>query len=183
MSETNSDWKSISPDIEEEFSLKDDISIDKYNLEDEWKRQPYVIYRWAALLAEAEKQVEVIKNRLELERSNLDAKVRTNPSEYGFKDSKVTETAIARALSSNEGLMKTQNELIEARRRYGVINAAYQAINHKRPALENLVKLFLNNYYSEPYVPKEAKDISQDQTKAEVTKQLEGYKRRRFGTE
>jgi hypothetical protein len=79
----------------------------------------------------------------------------------------------------DKDFIEIQDRLIEVRRRHAVINTIFRAIEHKRASLENLVKLFLNNYYAEPHIPKEAKDAVDTNTKESINRQINETMRRR----
>ena len=53
-----------------------------------------------------------------------------------------------------------------------VLEIATRAFEHRKRALEHLTKLFLNNYYAEPYVPKKAEDAVHSKTRQEINEKL-----------
>jgi hypothetical protein len=171
-------WKEVDPKIEAEFNLKDDLSIDKYNLEDEWCNQPYLVFKWGVAVAEAEADLERAKNNLEVAKANLDSEIRKHPGNYGI-NGKVTETVIERVIITDKGIKNLQSEVVEAKRRYTIIMYASRGIDHKKYSLEYNTKLYLNSYYVEPYASKEMKGVSQEQTKETVKEQLNQSMRRR----
>jgi hypothetical protein len=158
-------------DIEEGDPFRNELSIDKYNLDDEWKRQPYLTFKWTALVAEAERRMDKAKTEREITRSNLDAAIRKSPTKYGL-ETKMTESAIQGIIITSNEFKEAEEKYVEAKRRYGIVVAASRGIGDKKAALENIVKLFLNNYYAEPYVPKEMHEKVQEQARDEQIDQL-----------
>jgi len=164
-------------DVTTNDSFAEELEIDKYNLDEEWKRQPYLCYKWTSLVAEAEKRLDDVKSRRDLCKANLDAAVRRNPQEYGLLKEKPTEAAILGVIVANDTYRELEEKYIEAKRKFGIAQAASRAVDHKKQALENMVKLFLNNYYAEPFVPKDAQDKFHDQGRDAQNEYLNSHRR------
>jgi hypothetical protein len=152
------------------ISFKEDVAIDKYNLEDEWCKQPSLAFKWTALVAEAERKLDKLKTEREICRANLDSEIRKHPITHGL--GKVTENAIEGIIVNDDSYKEVSNRYIEAKRHLGIVQAASKAIDHRKQALEGLVKLYLNNYYVQPYVPKEFEDKVTDQSRDEQNEML-----------
>lgn len=165
-------------DLDEESSFREELRIDKYNLDEECGKQPYLTFKWAALAAEAERRVNKAKIAMELCRANLDADIRKSPSKYGL-ETKMTESAIQGIILKNEDYRLAEDTYVEAKRRHGVVMAASRGINDKKSELDNLIKLFLNNYYAEQYVPKAVDDRARDSVRDDQNDYLNTYSRRK----
>ncbi len=63
---------------------------------------------------------------------------------------------------------EAQNLVNEARHRVDVVSAVVEACDHKRRALENLVRLQLSSYYASPKAPEDAKDRMEEVEKQEI---------------
>jgi len=125
-----------------------DLRIDENSLDEEWVNQPRLYFRYAEKLALAKRRLEEIKNELEVTRADLDQSIRSNPDGFGIE--KVTEAAISAAIQDSTEYKKVQKEIIDAKHKADIYAAAVQALDHRRAALEGLVKLFLANYFSKP---------------------------------
>ena len=78
---------------EEKIDVKDELRMDLMRLEYEWRRQAELCYKWGQLEADAESEVDSLKNKLVVCQANLDLDIRANPIKYNLT-SKVTETLI-----------------------------------------------------------------------------------------
>ena len=116
-------------------------------LEYEWRRQAELCYKWGQLEADAEREVDSLKNRLEVCQANLDLDIRRDPVKFNLT-SKVTETLIANRVTTDEIVIGLQEELVEAKHTLNSISATLKAIEHKAKALDNAVRLYLSGYWS-----------------------------------
>ncbi len=142
----------------------DDIKIDEYNLQREWVRQSTIFAKYSEMLAGAKAELDSIENQIDIERAELYIEILQNPNNFGL--SKTTEGAIAAAITKHpkiEALIKARNR---ARHKVDCISAYVKALNQKCSALENLVRLFLAGFYSEPKA--NAKDKISDAVKNEI---------------
>lgn len=138
------------------------LEIDETRLDEAWIAQPKLYYKYAKQLANARTVVEEIKNQQEIIKTDidnvkatLDMSIRNNPDGYGI--GKTTETAIKNAVSVQpeyKEIMETYNasqkKLVEAKNEADVLQALVTALDHKKSALENLVRLHGQNYFSSP---------------------------------
>jgi len=130
--------------------FENDRSIDKFELDEEWKKQPDLYFKWADLFAKASLLVDKIKDALEVRKAQIDKAVRANPKDFGIE--KVTNEAINNIVILDDEYRKLSQELIQAKYEESVLGAVVKTMEHKKQALENIVKLFLNNYYAEPAI-------------------------------
>jgi hypothetical protein len=141
-------------------SYEEDLTIDRYALDDEWVKQPTVFMEWSEHYAQAILERDRAKEKLDLIRAEIDADVRTNPEKYDLQ--KITESAISSAIIQTKEYGDAMNIYIEAVKFVNILGGAKDALNHKKAALENLTRLYLENYYAKPNIPKEVKVISDD---------------------
>ena len=133
-----------------------DIRIDQNRLDEEWVNQPSLYFRYAAKLASARREVDEAKSDLELTRAEVDQSIRSSPGSYGL--SKVTEKAIESVIPTVEDYRKALDAFHLARHTADVLDAAVRALDHRKQALEGLVKLFLANYFSRPQAEGETRE-------------------------
>lgn len=132
----------------------DFAQIDKFNLDQEWIDQPRLYFTYAERLAEAREKYERMVSQRDLVEAQLDRDIRKNPMDYGLE--KITEPAVEKAVLLDKGRMKAHEAVVRAKYTVEVLAAKVTALDHRKKALENLVSLFLANYFSEPKPPKGA---------------------------
>lgn len=160
-------------------SFKDDIRVDKYNLDWELERQGELYYKWARKRAVAaadrhrkEERLKIIKKRANAKFlavvASLNRRIRENPANFGFKrvpgqgaiDQMIPEfdeykDAYKEYLDAVE---EATEELSEAINEEETMEAARMAMSHKRTSIEKEADLWITNYFSRPNVSKDAKD-------------------------
>lgn len=146
------------------------IDLDIYHLETEWQTQPRLYHDHALILAECAKEAKEAKAQLELVEAELDYAVRQVPSEFGLDpDGKITETLVKGCVTRHSKYQIALKKKLDADYREDVAKAAVRALDHRRDALENEVKLRLADYFSEPRIPRaneEEQQFSRDQKKS-----------------
>ncbi len=125
-----------------------DIEVDENALDTEWVRHPRLYHQYCVKLADAKWRQDQAKAELELVEAELDKMIRKNPGDFGLE--KVTEKSIEKCIPTEEEYLEKYQELINAKHTTQVLQAAVNALETKKSALENLVKLRLADYYSEP---------------------------------
>ncbi len=147
------------------------VSIDPHNLEQEWTDQPGAVHwvniRWAEALRDrkaADADVERVMAEMdERIRGQLD-----KPTETMIKRHILTSPIYQKAVKQRDDLAHEQH-LIEAER---------YALDHKKAALENLVRLRLSDWYSEPKSHKQREKETDDNAE-EHRKSLNKPKRKK----
>jgi len=136
-----------------ELHYEQDVSIDETALDVEWLQQPNLMYKYAKHQAETKKAMEEAKERLDFLKAKLEMDIRANPGDYGL--SKVTESAIASTVLLQPEYQEASKKYVEARYENDVAAAAVRAIDQKKTALENLVKLLSVSYFAGPSAPRD----------------------------
>jgi hypothetical protein len=135
-----------------------DVTIDKNNLDDEWVTHPIKVAKISKLVADAERERDQKKYELEILEAELDKVARG-------ESSKTTEAAIKNWIKLRPEYQKKCQELIDANYSLKVLQGAATARSHCKYALENLSRLFLADYYAEPYNPQLTETIIDRQIK------------------
>lgn len=130
---------------EDDFSF---FEIDEFNLDKEWVKQPALYFTWARKLADARLEVDEAKAALDVIKAEASRAIRDDPGEYGFD--KVTEAIVAVAINEHHDVIKGAKTLHDARHRQELYQAAVNALDHRKRALEKLVDLHGQNYFSQP---------------------------------
>lgn len=127
------------------------LEIDEHRLHEEWMNQPRLYFRWAEKLAEAKQRLEEAKAELELVRAELDYEVRSNPEQYNLD--KITEAVVKATVNAQERYREAERAVISCKHAVDVHQAAVNALDHRKRALQGLVELFLANYFAVPRAP------------------------------
>ena len=136
-----------------DLNYERDVSIDETALDVEWLQQADLMYKYARYQAETKKAMDEAKERLDFIKAKLEMDIRTNPESYGL--SKVTESAIASTILLQSEYQEASKKYIEAKYENDVAVAAVRAIDQKKTALENLVKLLSVSYFAGPSAPRD----------------------------
>lgn len=126
------------------------VAIDETQLDREWLDHPERFYEAATELAEARHRVAEAKANLDVIEAQTTKKVRASPEKYEIL--KVTEGAIADAVKLTAEHALAVGKLNKAKYRQDMCQALVDALDHKKKALESLVYLHGQNYFSSPKV-------------------------------
>lgn len=161
--------KKHSPDLSESV-----VGIDTDELDREWTNQPRLAHRYAALTADAIKEVEEAKANLELVRADL-------AQQYRSAEGKKTEKSIEEQIITDSTYQESLNELISAKHEKDQLQGVCNSVEHRKRALENLVSLFLADYFSSPRNRGSGEREKMDESsKGSVRRMIaEGLKRKR----
>lgn len=122
-----------------------DFAIDKNALDDEWLRQSVLVYQYNSQLVEAQSCLQAAKSGVDVTRAEVDGVVRASME-------KPTEGKVKAAVESSMEVREAVEELHVIQKDVGMLQAALNALEHKKRALENLVKLHLCRYYEKPHI-------------------------------
>jgi len=163
----------------EELNYEQDLDIDPDALDVEWLRQPRLFMKWAELYAEAKAAEKEAKQNMEVVDAQMSTVVRLNPEEH-LGELKVTETSIANAVKLTPECDKARKIYVKAVYRAELLKNAVAAFDQRKTALEELVKLHGQNYFSGPSVPRNI-HIELDRRKA-VSKEVNKRTKERLST-
>lgn len=131
-------------------SYSEDVKIDSDNLEECWLEQPSLMQYYTEQHADAIKNRDLAKIRIDNVYAHLDHKVRTTWKNYF--DSKPTESAIKSWVLSSPHYKKAQRLLIDATRTMNILSGVKSSFDHRKKALESLVYLKVAGFHSEPSI-------------------------------
>ncbi len=144
-------------------NYKEDLVIDQFSLDKEWRQQSLLYAHWAEKAVDASFEYDKAKERLDVTRAELDMNIRKDPLSFGIE--KVTEGSIQSTIIGNAIFQEASNKLFETKRDAKLLEVARDSFEHRKRALEKLTDLFLSKYYSEPYVSEPAKKLVEGQSK------------------
>lgn len=141
--------------MSETRSFEQDCRCDKFDLDGEAERQSSNYLYWSRKAATARGDRDSARMRYEVRRAELATDFRISPP-AGLK---VTNDTVCEFLDANKELRDLRKEWIEADRDYDELNGACKALEMKKSSIDNLIKLHLNNYFSDPSRPGKAEAI------------------------
>lgn len=144
------------------MSYKKDIKIDKYDLDNEWRKQSSLVVKYGDLSVEANKMKEweeINVERLDAELKEmlayLSLKVKQNFRENGFEKQPTDASATAWAITQDEykqkrsELFNSKEDAVKARNLAFKLRNVARAFEERRFSLQNIQQLFLADYYSD----------------------------------
>ena len=153
---------------------KDLVDIDEGSLDQEWIDQPKRFLEHATLLADAKDALERAKARLDVTEAEIENEIRDNPVKYGLK-LPVREGSIKLRVLLHADHKKATRKVNRCKHRVNILDAVVTALEHRKRALEKLVDLHGQGYFSKPVTKsKDFEDSVQNKKKkirsAKVTK-------------
>lgn len=151
-----------------EINYEQDMKIDETALDVEWLEQPRLMIKYAKEAAQAKTELDHAKEAVEVKKAELDKDIRSNPEKYDI--SKITETAVQNTIALQPEYQQAMEEYVNAKYEADMAKYAVQAIQDRKEALENLVKLYGQQYFAGPSVPR---DISKEWEQREKQRQAD----------
>lgn len=148
------------------MNYEEDVTIDGQALDQEWLRQPQLMMKYCRHSAQAQKDLDAAKEKLDVVRVTLDKDIRSNPEKYEL--SKITDAVVANTIILQESYTEENGNYLQVKYEADMAKGAVRALEQKKDALEYLVKLFGMNYFSGPRMPLE---INREWERQEVQKQ------------
>jgi hypothetical protein len=149
-----------------------DLTIDKTNLDKELLEHPQRVYEINKTAALAEKKRDEADFELKVVEAELEKEARE-------KLSKTTEGAVKNFVRTHPYYIAALKNSIDANSEFKIIQAGVIAFSHRKMALENLIKLYLSNYFAEPYDSDLENHMIDKQIEKQNSKVTETLRRRR----
>ena len=129
------------------MDFEKDMQIDQGRLDEEWLNQPGLFMRYAKLAAQAKARLDRAKENVKIIRSECikDAKERLE---------KPTAQLIEADYRTRTKYIRAKEEAIDAEYSYNILDSAVFALQQRKMALENLVRLLGQEYFAAPSEPK-----------------------------
>ncbi len=143
-----------------------DVQIDPTALDVEWLAQAELMRKYTQHCADMKKEMDDSKEQLDFMKAEIEMDVRSRPDAYGL--AKPTEAGIQSTVLLQEKYQDQAKKYAKARYEYDVAVGAVRAIDQKKTALENLVKLLGVSYFAGP---KEPRNLYQEQIDATKRRQ------------
>ena len=153
------------------------LDIDADQLDKALVEQPRLFFKHAAKLADARLELDEAESRFDVVKADLSLAIRGNPKKYKLGDEiKITEASIDATITTHPKYVEAQGEVNVAKHAVAILQAVATALDHRKRALEKMVDLHGQNYFSSPRVKGEEANASLDR---ERTKRMVEKTRRR----
>lgn len=137
-------------------SYEKDMHIDETALDVEFLEQPNLVMKYSKLCAQANLDMALEQERFNLVKSDLDYRIRSTPAKFGIDASvKITEAVVLGTILQQDEYQEANKKYLTAKYEYETIRGAVSALEHRKSALENLVKLFGQSYFAGPSIPRD----------------------------
>lgn len=150
------------------------LQIDKYNLDEAWEKQASEHGCLTDLLADEKKELAELEAALEVVISEIKKDFREDPNAFGFE--KVTEGSVKEVIPLQKRYQRANQRLINQKHKVDILTGLVKSHDQKKKGLEDLVDLWLNDYWAEPR-PSEHSKEKVDELKKKLARR-KGTKRR-----
>jgi hypothetical protein len=143
------------PDDGTEFQC--DCSIDPEALDIEWLEQPNVFLRYAEGMANARLEMDQAKEAMDVTKAQVDTEIRRGYHTLGVPGrprDRLTETQVANLVIQDPKYRDAVDKYLTAKHYLEIISARVKALEQRKNALENLVKLNGQQYFASPMEPR-----------------------------
>jgi len=147
------------------------LNIDRANLDGELLDHSQRVYEVNKMAALAEKERDEADFELKVIEADLEKEARERKTG--------TEGAIKNYVKTHEDYKNAVKKCIEKNGQFKTIQAGVTAFHHRKMALENLVKLYLSNYFAEPYSKDMENKLIEQQIEKQNIKATETLRRKR----
>ena len=124
------------------------LEINKFELDREWMEQSGLYQRFSRIYAKQIEKLERADSVRKLTEAQLGKDVRENPDKYDLR--KATDAAVKETVICHPIYQNAVADAIKATYNVALLKGTCEAIQQRKSSLENLVKLFLNNYWADP---------------------------------
>ena len=152
-----------------EFDFEDDLAIDFDNLHIEWAKHAAIRHKYAKEVSHRDKVAKKAHEKVKVVRSILIKEAKTN------KELKLTSDSLREAYyREHQDHKDAKDEQIESEYNLSMAWAALNAMDDRKYALQDLVKLWIRNYFATP-----REERMTDAGKIHLLKEIEGKKTER----
>jgi hypothetical protein len=141
------------------MTYESDIQIDETALDVEWIEHPGKMLTYTTGAAEAHRDMDLAKAKLDFVKAKLDRDIRESAS---GTSQRLTEFGIQSMILLEPEYDEANREFIEAKFQYEVASGVVKSFEHRKSALENLVRLHGQSYFAGPSVPH---NLSEERTR------------------
>jgi len=163
-----------------EYDWTKDIRINPNNILKSMWEQTDIFAKYAKKYADCQSKKLSLQRKIKLLESDVELKIRQNPSDYGIED--VKEAAIKATIQSDRQLIELGDEMEKVQKELNVWTQALSGCDHRRSMLKYMTELISKNVWSVPDFIEQHK-LDKARTKLAESDHLqqlqEGYNQRR----
>lgn len=152
------------------------FNIDQNSLNEAFVDQPTMMYDFTSNLAIAKKEYERTKASLGVIRAKVKMDIRRNPKEYGIPG-RPADKVVDDLATMDRRVIKASEVMQEARHKAELLQSGVTALEHRKGALEGLVKLHGQGYFAAVHVTGVGREVMEEIQKKAVRKK--GIRNRR----
>ena len=134
------------------------FDVDLNNLDREWAMQAKRIKRFCDEASYARKRHAEAKAKLDVVESTLFLNIKADPKAYGMDAT--SDKAVEHKVTTMKEYRQALQNLIDAKFALDIVEGSVEALQHKKPALQNEVTMFLAGYFGDPKAPKTAGGVT-----------------------
>lgn len=142
------------------MGYRNDISIDKHDMQNECARQPALYGEYLQKHADALKERRTTELELEEYLAGADERIRAS-----LAGEKTSETEIKRLVTLDSVVMEQQRKVIDVSHEVNVLAAAVTAFADKTRMLEAVMKMQLAHWQSEPKSSRGGREDLEDEVR------------------
>lgn len=135
------------------MKYEDDMRINESALDVECLDQADLMLKYTTLQAELQKDEEMIREELDLERAELDKDIRSDPDKYEID--KITESVVMNNIIKDPEYRQINEKYINAKFENNVAKGAVRAVAARKDMLERLILLHGQQYFAGPKMPRD----------------------------
>lgn len=136
-------------------NIEADKSIDPDSLDVEWVQQPNLMHWYSRELAQCDANLEHAEMVLDVTRAEVADRIRRTKTEQSSGKERITDKVVEAGVLMSQQFKTAMTGWLKAKEERDYAFAAVRAIDMKRSALENLVKLHGQNYFAGPREPRD----------------------------
>jgi len=135
------------------MDYEQDLTIDESALDVEWLQQARLMMQYGRHCSECKLEMDKAKEHLEVTKAELDKDIRANPDSFDL--TKITEGVVSNTIILQPEHQEALDAYLNTKYEFDMALNAVRAIDQKKAALENLVRLHGQQYFAGPSVPRD----------------------------
>jgi len=135
------------------MDYEQDLTIDESALDVEWLQQARLMMQYGRYCSECKLEMDKAKEHLEVTKAELDKDIRANPDSFDL--TKITEGVVSNTIILQPEHQEALDAYLNTKYEFDMALNAVRAIDQKKAALENLVRLHGQQYFAGPSVPRD----------------------------
>jgi hypothetical protein len=125
-------------------NFSEDVKINRMKLDEECELQPIMYQFYGEMYADAKAKKDAAKDKLDLVLAQREMYYRMNPP----MEVKATEAVYSAMITQDTDVQNAKEELRKTSEALYHLDVAITSMEHRKSELDNLVKLYLNQYYA-----------------------------------